>query len=84
MTYAADVGFFMNLRGEDAPSAGHAGLIDALAEVFSPSKSHTTEQQQYDESVGRRPTTDSGRPLDFQDNKIHIVVKKQPKAADDS
>lgn len=70
------MGFFMRIRGEGAPSAGNAGLVDALAEIFSPSKQHTAEQQQYDSRVGRREQTNSGRPLDFNSNKIDIVVDK--------
>lgn len=73
------MGFFMRIRGEGAPSAGNAGLVDALSEIFSPSKKHVTEQQQYDERVGRREQTSSGRPLDFGNNKIDIVVTTQPK-----
>ncbi|HAM23604.1 MAG TPA: hypothetical protein DCQ04_15350 [Actinobacteria bacterium] len=73
------MGFFMRIRGEGAPSAGNGGLVDALSEIFSPSKKHSTEQQQYDSRVGRREQTSSGRPLDFESNTIDIVVKK-PKA----
>lgn len=72
------MGFFMRLRGEGAPSVGNAGLVDALSEIFSPSKKHTAEQQQYDSRVGRREQTSSGRPLDFDGNKIDIVVPKSP------
>lgn len=74
------MGFFMRIRGEDAPSAGHAGLIGGLAEIFSPSKAHTNEQMQYDKQVGRREQTNSGKPLDFGSNKIDIVVKKPDEA----
>ncbi len=73
------MGFFMRIRGEGAPSAGNAGLVDALSEIFSPSKKHTTEQQQYDARVGRREQTTSGSPLDFTSNKIDIVVTRSPK-----
>lgn len=68
----------MRIRGEGAPSAGNAGLVDALSEIFSPSKKHSTEQQQYDSRVGRREQTSSGRPLNFADNTIDIVVAKPP------
>lgn len=65
----------MKIQGEDAASAGHAGMLDIMNDIFAPGKEHTTEQKQYDERVGRRVTTDSGEPLDFGDNRINIVVR---------
>ncbi len=81
IAYAEVMGFFMRIRGEGAPSAGNAGLLGGLAEIFSPSKQHMNEQQQYDERVGRRVQTSSGKPLDFNSNNINIVIKKtRPKS----
>lgn len=65
----------MKIQGEDGASAGHAGLIDALHDVFAPGKEHMKEQKQYDERVGRKVTTNSGKPLDFGENSIDLVVE---------
>lgn len=64
----------MKIQGEDGASAGHAGLIDMMNDIFAPGKEHTTEQKQYDERVGRRPVGNSGEPLDFNGNSISLVV----------
>ena len=64
----------MKIQGEDGASAGHAGLMDMMNDIFAPGKEHTTEQKQYDERVGRRPVGNSGGPLDFNGNSIALVV----------
>lgn len=73
----------MKMQGDSTTGAGHAGLIDALNEVFAPGKEHMKEQQQYDEKVGRRPSKKSGSPLDFNGNAITLAVdpsKEEAKA----
>jgi hypothetical protein len=71
----------MKMQGEDGASAGHAGLIDMMNDIFAPGKEYTKEQKQYDERVGRKATTNSGKPLDFGENKINIVVSEQAEVA---
>ncbi len=72
------MGFFMRLQGDNKTGAGHAGLMDMLNDIFAPGKEHSKEQQQYDERVGRRATSISGKPLDFSSNKIELVVDEEP------
>lgn len=72
----------MKMQGDSTTGAGHAGLVDALNEIFAPGKEHQKEQKQYDERVGRQPSKKSGSPLDFKDNAITLVV--DPAKATDS
>ena len=64
----------MKMQGDSTTGAGHAGLVDALNDIFAPGKEHQKEQKQYDERVGRQPSKKSGSPLDFKDNAISLVV----------
>lgn len=71
------MGFFMAIRGPDAPSAGNAGIIGGLAEVFNPAARHSAQAAQYDRHVGRRTLAAGGQPLNFADNTITLSVTSQ-------
>lgn len=68
-----DVGFFMKL-GAGTSGSGSGGLLGGIADVFSPSRKHTVEQQDHERIARPRDDSDGPGPVDLDNSEI--VIKR--------